>query len=445
MEWNIINAKTYAIAQSAVGYMRTRYINYDTKAETHTRPYDAMFGHGVNAPVGVLGGSSRVSKTDMIAAAHELNVAGVWAHLYLCLEALENKYARVEGYPVHLQHIIDIKRTRKGIEDEVIFPDYPIKVMAMTQEEQASLGFTREMQLKVAYSIDPERLFPTTGIAGKTLDVCTRMPGDVNSRFAQVVTRWVRMLFSFVMFFTPKRMRSAAASNYMTGRVIEGQSDKQIKEAKGKATYLMSIVERVHFLKYCKGEVDDIPPLDLEMEVEKEETFWHGDREVTSCGTAWDDNVQVAGETILGALCRREQEHFSMHLSPLISTKEETRKGNGVNFNCAISAFPAVKAQEGAKEDKYAGIPIDGRLASGATAAYAPYVTTPHQHMQGVLNINLAFGDGCKRWEVWNLNGAKWVLWTKRGEMLWLPPGWFHRVTSYNGDLVEVRVKQSQS
>ena len=64
--------------------------------------------------------------------------------------------------------------------------------------------------------------------------------------------------------------------------------------------------------------------------------------------------------------------------------------------------------------------------------------------MQGVLNVIIAVGpdDGTKkRWELWHPKSMKkWVIWASVGQVLWLPPGWHHQVTTFNGNVHLVRV-----
>ena len=64
--------------------------------------------------------------------------------------------------------------------------------------------------------------------------------------------------------------------------------------------------------------------------------------------------------------------------------------------------------------------------------------------MQGVLNVIMPTKKGDKtrkRWELWHpFTKKKWVLWVEPGDIVWLPPGWFHEVTTFDGEPRVVRV-----
>ena len=57
--------------------------------------------------------------------------------------------------------------------------------------------------------------------------------------------------------------------------------------------------------------------------------------------------------------------------------------------------------------------------------------------MQGVLNVILPASrddNTKKRWEVWHpLSKKKLVFWARVGDVVWLPPGWYHQVTTFDG------------
>jgi hypothetical protein len=227
----------------------------------------------------------------------------------------------------------------------------------------------------------------------------------------------------------------------------------------------MKINERTHFTKFMQGHHQPKDPgatWRKEREDEEIETFYHGDKgthvatpvacvvcicanvvcmaivvEVKSTSTQWDDNMQEVAAMLLGDALRAEQWRFSRDLAPLISLPKEMLEATGVNDNMCVSLFPAFEAHLGFKEHDYSGLAVDGKLPDGGDAIYAPYKSLRHQHCQGVLNVTWC---GRKRWELWDLDGRKWVLWTRRGDVVWLPPGWYHQVTSFDGDAMVVRV-----
>ena len=133
---------------------------------------------------------------------------------------------------------------------------------------------------------------------------------------------------------------------------------------------------------------------------------------------------------------RTEQWRFSLALSPYISLREEVEKATGVNDNVVVSMFPGIEVQLGHTEVAFRGLPLDGVVPSGVAAAYSPYKSLRHQHLQGVINLNWGGEDALKRWEIWDLKGRKWVLWARFGDMVWLPPGFHHQVTSFGGDVL---------
>jgi hypothetical protein len=57
--------------------------------------------------------------------------------------------------------------------------------------------------------------------------------------------------------------------------------------------------------------------------------------------------------------------------------------------------------------------------------------------MQGVLNVIVPASqtdNTKKRWELWHPRSKKkWVLWLRVGDVVWLPPGWYHQVTTFDG------------
>jgi hypothetical protein len=93
---------------------------------------------------------------------------------------------------------------------------------------------------------------------------------------------------------------------------------------------------------------------------------WAGTREVDGFeegSTMWDDNLQSAASQLLGTAIRKEQREWSKLASEHISSKTAN---NRVNDNAALSVFPALQAQHGAREVAYTG-------TSSTAGKYAPH------------------------------------------------------------------------
>lgn len=190
----------------------------------------------------------------------------------------------------------------------------------------------------------------------------------------------------------------------------------------------------------------------------KQPKVWVGSRPIVGVDpTTWDDNLQSAGDQLLGSKERKMQQRWSELVSQAISSK--TAKCP-VNDNVVLSVFPVVQAHAGGKEEKYTG-----KYSGKNKGKYAPHKSfvsvslcfsrtvcvsmadcvSPqvHQHMQGVLNVILPTSENDhskKRWELWHpISKMKWVLWARPGDVLWLPPGWHHQVTTFDGTRRVVR------
>lgn len=94
-----------------------------------------------------------------------------------------------------------------------------------------------------------------------------------------------------------------------------------------------------------------------------------------------------------------------------------------VNDVAVLSAMPAIPFNPSLTSKPYISIFQE--------EGYRPYVTSSHQHMQGVVNLLLC---GMKIWRVRSpYSGRVIEIRQTAGQVIYLPPGWYHEVTSYNG------------
>ena len=85
------------------------------------------------------------------------------------------------------------------------------------------------------------------------------------------------------------------------------------------------------------------------------EKLWAGSCEVGDYpkeSELWESNLQSAAAQLVGTAIRKEQQQWSFLVSKQISS---STADNRVNDNAALSVFPALQAQHGARERAYTG------------------------------------------------------------------------------------------
>jgi hypothetical protein len=140
------------------------------------------------------------------------------------------RYAPIPaGGAVYLGDLL--KKEFKVWDDDIVFPEFPTIVHNMSFDECQGLGFDENTANIVAYSINPKswRRSPHSAIID-SLDSLTNMPGVLNkSKSNKDKLKLMRLGYSFVMFFTPPRLRPMSGMLWMSGIAREAQAPGKLR------------------------------------------------------------------------------------------------------------------------------------------------------------------------------------------------------------------------
>ena len=135
------------------------------------------------------------------------------------------RYARLpSGDGVYLGELLT--KQFKVWDDDIVFPEFPTIVHKMTFEECEGLGFDENTANIIAYIIDPKSWRPMPGFQIiDALDALTGQPAGLKKKAAKKdKLKMMRLGYSFVMFFTPPRLRPLSGMKWMMGLAREAQA-----------------------------------------------------------------------------------------------------------------------------------------------------------------------------------------------------------------------------